>query len=448
MFRNVLQLLLSNVAAMFAVAATSIISTRMLGPVERGYLAAALFVTMLSASCSQFGLTQSYLVSFRGNRAFDPRTAFVGSAWVATLSAALFCLFFAALTAHLTAFWLAPALLLAMATGCQYFFSALIQISPQFGTFAAFRALPPVITLLAYGLLIGTGLTAANAVSFVHAQTLAGFVAAGIMGTVAFRLIRTRSRSGYGAGGPWTMDFSMRALRFHGSALLALVPNNLDKLLLAAKATPEVFGFYALAFSTSRLLGTVLESISTTVFVRYASLGQTDQQLSVLAESTAKVFRVTLLPALCAAAIAAALSHPLFVLLFGKAFAPAATPFAVLCFDCAIGNVSWILAQRFNAAGQPGWVLLRQIAAIVPLLMSMPYLRSDNALWLLPGVILIGTLIALVVTIVLFRRLSASAIRPRLMPEIGEIRTLGQHFVRRLVRRDEASPRGPDKPDH
>ena len=112
-------------------------------------------------------------------------------------------------------------------------------------------------------------------------------------------------------------------------------------------------------------------------------------------------FRVTFMPLMAMAAVGAALAPWALTLVYGKAFADMTVPFAILLFECVIGGASWTLAQRFNAAGQPGLVLARQFISIVPVLIAIPFLPHENTYVYLALLMLCGACLRLVMTIVL-----------------------------------------------
>jgi len=110
---------------------------------------------------------------------------------------------------------------------------------------------------------------------------------------------------------------------------------------------------------------------------------------------------VTFLPLMVLAALIAAVAPWGLQLVYGKSFADMSMPFAILLFECVIGGASWTLAQRFNAAGQPGLVLARQVISIVPVLIAIPFLPHENTYVYLALLMLCGACLRLVTTVVL-----------------------------------------------
>jgi O-antigen/teichoic acid export membrane protein len=210
----------------------------------------------------------------------------------------------------------------------------------------------------------------------------------------------------------------------HGTVFLGIVLLNFDKVVLLKMGTVVQYGYYALAFTTSRLIGALQEAISTALFARFA--GKDAQMLS---EGVRAAFRVTFLPMLLVAAAGAALSPWLIVLVFGTAFGPMAAPFSILLFECVIGGASWMLAQRFNADGRPGMVFVRQLVSVLPIFAAIPFIPAHDIHLYLAGLMLLGAVLRLLVTLALFPVALRETV-PEILPRMADLRALRLLFLR------------------
>jgi O-antigen/teichoic acid export membrane protein len=201
---------------------------------------------------------------------------------------------------------------------------------------------------------------------------------------------------------------------------------NFDKIFLLNRGTIKEYGYYALAFTTSRLIGAVQDSISVALFSRFA--GKDEHELG---HAVRKAFRVTFLPLIVAAGIIAALSPWALNFIYGKSFAAMTVPFAILLFECVISSASWTLAQRFSAAGQPGLVLARQFVSIIPVLIAIPFLPQENTYVYLALLMLCGACLRLITTLIL----SVTRLKER-MPEFIPTRN-DLDLLRRLITRSK-----------
>ncbi|MFT2603506.1 hypothetical protein ACMWQW_26855, partial [Escherichia coli] len=90
-----------------------------------------------------------------------------------------------------------------------------------------------------------------------------------------------------------TSDMVKYALNQHGTGLVALAMTYFDKVYLLKVGTIEEFGYYTLAFTTSRLIGAIHEAMNTALYSRYA--GKEEGELN---SSINTAFRFTLVPML------------------------------------------------------------------------------------------------------------------------------------------------------
>ncbi|QJD92077.1 oligosaccharide flippase family protein [Duganella dendranthematis] len=374
---------------------SSVINARILGPEGRGLLSAALLICTLSASVAQCGMASSYVYHFGAARRFSYLRLFIFSilgvsALAAGLSAAGLQLSHA-MELH-QIWWLI--LTFAAFTASQTYLFSLTQLHSNLHFFNVLRFAQVFGNLLLLlPLLLWFKVVTFEQVMIAQLLVLIGLTVCGLWWTRENRIwalkeepkepVRTWMVVRYG-------------LHQQGIGLLGIFLINFDKLFLLNRGTIKEYGYYALAFTTSRLIGAVQESVSVALFSRFA--GRDEQQLS---QAVRNAFRMTFMPLMTVAAIGAAVAPWALTLVYGKAFADMTIPFAILLFECVIGGSSWTLAQRFNAAGQPGLVLARQFVSIMPVLIAIPFLPHENTYVYLALLMLCGACLRLIMTIVL-----------------------------------------------
>lgn len=374
---------------------SSVINARLLGPEGRGLLSAALLICTLAATVAQCGMGSSYVYHFGAARRFPYLRLFVlsllgVSALAVGLSAAGLQLSHAAELHQV--WWLILSFAAFMAT--QTYLFSLTQLHSNLHFFNVLRFAQVFGNLvLMLPLLLWFKVVTFEQILVMQLLVLVAITGAGLWWARQHRVWQLKDEVREPVR-PW---FVVRyGLHQQGIGLLGIFLLNFDKLFLLNRGTIKEYGYYALAFTTSRLIGAVQESISVALFSRFA--GRDEQQLS---QAVRNAFRVTFMPLMAMAAVGAALAPWALTLVYGKAFADMTVPFAILLFECVIGGASWTLAQRFNAAGQPGLVLARQFISIVPVLIAIPFLPHENTYVYLALLMLCGACLRLVMTIVL-----------------------------------------------
>ena len=374
---------------------SSVINARLLGPEGRGLLSAALLICTLAATVAQCGMGSSYVYHFGAARRFSYLRLFIFSllgisALAVGLSAAGLQLSHAAELHQV--WWLILTFAAFMAT--QTYLFSLTQLHSNLHFFNVLRFAQVFGNLvLMLPLLLWFKVVTFEQILVMQLLVLVAITGAGLWWARQHRIWQLKDEVREPVR-PW---FVVRyGLHQQGIGLLGIFLLNFDKLFLLNRGTIKEYGYYALAFTTSRLIGAVQESISVALFSRFA--GRDEQQLS---QAVRNAFRVTFMPLMAMAAVGAALAPWALTLVYGKAFADMTVPFAILLFECVIGGASWTLAQRFNAAGQPGLVLARQFISIVPVLIAIPFLPHENTYVYLALLMLCGACLRLVMTIVL-----------------------------------------------
>ncbi|KAF1043033.1 MAG: hypothetical protein GAK35_02415 [Herbaspirillum frisingense] len=204
------------------------------------------------------------------------------------------------------------------------------------------------------------------------------------------------------------------AFNQHGTVLIGLALTNFDKVYLLKVGTIVEFGYYSLAFTTSRLIGVLYDAMNTALYSRYA--GKDEAELS---KNINIAFRLTLLPMLILAGIGAALSPWLIQWVYGPKFASMTPAFIVLMFECVVSGAGWTLAQRFNAAGRPGLVLVRQLISVLPVVALLPILPRENISVYLALLMLLGATLRMAITLAIYPYVLKEPV-PRLFPSKEE----------------------------
>ncbi|HAT32197.1 MAG TPA: hypothetical protein DCW29_15490 [Janthinobacterium sp.] len=380
---------------------SSVITARILGPEGRGLLSAALMIGSLAAGVSQLGLANSFVYHFGAARAFPYlRLLFASLVAVGLVAAAL-----AWGGVHLSdkpqlGLVLPGILALALCMATQTYFFSLAQLHADLHFFNQLR-----FSLVLFNLVLLLPVVwIFDTVTFqqlLYAQLLvaAGLTLAGLYWARKHRVWRlNEAGEASEAGAPAApVEIVRYGLHQHGTVLLGLLLLNYDKLVLLNRGSLVEYGYYALAFGTSRLIGAVQDAVAVALYARFAG-----KDIEQLGEKVRTAFRLTFLPMLLLAAIGAALSPWLIVGVYGHKYAAMALPFAILLFECVIGGASWTLAQRFNAGGRPGLVLVRQFISVVPVFAAMPFLPEKNVYVYLALLMLAGASLRLAVTMIMY----------------------------------------------
>jgi antigen flippase len=375
--RTWLQTVTSTVTVTLCSFLTSVLTARMLGPQGRGLMAAALLVAALSSGIAQMGLANSLVYHCGKGHPIHARLFIVASASLVTL-----------LTLPLSLvgmMHLYPAayeqqtlltVLLGASSAIFSFAATAAQIRVDLKVYNATRAVLPLsFAAFLLGILIAGATLDYTSIMLFQTVVMAA-LSAWILVHVWEHLPDEPKPAGHmasdiGAVGGY-------ALRYHGTILLSLLLLNIDKIFLISKVDPAQFGLYTLAFATTRVLGSVQDAAAVTTFARFAG-----KDGSGLEAAVAMAFRLSFMPMMLVAVLLAVVSPLIIPMLFGAAFISMAVPFVLLSFEAVLGAASWTLAQRFNAGGRPGMILLRQGLVTLPLLAALPYLPAkDTAAWL------------------------------------------------------------------
>lgn len=216
------------------------------------------------------------------------------------------------------------------------------------------------------------------------------------------------------------------AIHQHVTVLIGVFLSNVDKIFIMQVGNPAEVGFYALAYALSRQISMVQDSISISLYSKYAG-----QEGSILSEMVLRCFRSTFLPMLSLALIASALAPWAIPAVFGPAFDASVLPFTLLAIESVVGAGSWTLAQRFNAGGRPGLVAIRQALSVLPVLIGFFFVPERNVSVFLAGLMLLGSLTRLLVTMLIYPMVLREPF-PCLIPARQDIKLAITTMQRRL----------------
>lgn len=403
---------------------TSVMTARILGPEGRGLLSGALLIATLAGNASLFGLANTFIYHRGAGRPYNyKRLLILSLLFVAGLSVVLAWLGMQITDEAQLHAQLPLILLLTSVTAGQGYFYALSQLHDGLHFFNAMRFLLVVGNLVLLLVLIAM----LDVVDF-RDILVTQLIVAAFLTALGIHWARKNAvwKTVDSEQPPATLQGMLGyAVSHHGTVLLSLFLVNFDKLALLNMGTIVEYGFYALAFTTSRLIGAVQEAVSTALYSRFAG-----RDVNALSHHVRVAFRVTFVPMLLLAALGAALSPWLIVWVYGASFASMTIPFAILLFECVITGASWTLAQRFNAGGRPGLVFVRQFISVVPVFLAIPFLPEQGIHIYLSALMLFGAMLRLTVTLGLYPLALKERI-PDLLPTASDCMAAFRLFTRR-----------------
>lgn len=370
----------------------NVISARALGVEGRGVYAAVIAVTTLAAGLAQFGLGNAFVISYREKTALGMRriatlsTIFVSIASIAFSTAILQLTKLAASDIQIVVATIASGTALILLS------SSMLQIEDDLKSYNWIRITLPFLLLISTCILWIAG--------FLDAQSLLLLQAALSITTGLFSVKTLFKRLKIQSSSKAKFSSILKlGSKYHAIGVLGLASGNIDKLYLFINASLSDFGIYSVAIATSRLLGSIQESISTALFSRYAGIKD-----GGLFEAATLAFRLTFIPLMIIASLLSVASEHLFSVLFGEEFKSASLPFSILCFESVLGGAAWILAQYFSAKGRPGIIVIRQIIAIAPVLAFLPFISETGIAVSLAWLLLVSSMLRLLTTLWMLHR--------------------------------------------
>lgn len=372
----------------------SILLARFLGPEARGIYGSILTVAILVAGFSQLGLAQGYIYQKRTLAKSGKALLFKSGLLVLLVAVGLLVItqqYF--LSAQLVDYFYLIVILALVNSFHQYFQNA-SHIDERLSIYNALKVLLPLITIIAISAFyfFSDQLLVNTAVLILVFSTLISGVA-----LAAFLFIKEKIASGLPQ--LTLLDIAPYSTKIYGTAAIGIAINSLDKIALLSLGTMVEFGLYSVAFGLSRLISIVPETLSTVVYSRFAG-----QDESLLSRVVKQMFAGLFLPLILLCMLLAVIANYLIVFLFGNEYQQAALPFIILLFEAVISSLGWLLAQRFNAAGRPGLVFLRQAISTIPLLVIFIYSFEADLLVLVSSALLVSAIIRLLMTLFIYKR--------------------------------------------
>ncbi|MFD2168208.1 lipopolysaccharide biosynthesis protein [Thalassotalea euphylliae] len=418
MFRRIVQTLGSTIGIFCISFLTSVLTARYLGADGRGILASWLLIATVSAGLSQCGFHQSSIYFSRKlskNKAlpFFNFSLFIVVTLTAITGAVIHT--FIELSAVIL-----PLICFSVVYSLFFFLSNILQIEKDLKKFNIVKLVYPLVILI--GVLLAVFSENINLQVALFSYGFSASLCAFVM--LVYFIKRYK----------WTTPtltlkrYCAFSAKYHGTAALGILVNNIDKLLLISLIPAAMFGNYSVAFATSRVIGTGINAISTVLFSQFA--GEASEKVDPFTRSFRLAFPIFLLPT-------AALSLSAFFwvpLVFGEDFQPAALLFSILVFEAFLSGMGWILAQRFNSEGKPGIVLLRQIISVLPIGLIFFVPSGYDIAITMAYLMLISAIVRLILTAWLYR-LSFSEVD--IIPRSSEFKELLSHLnskVKNVVR--------------
>ncbi|MDH1792779.1 oligosaccharide flippase family protein [Stenotrophomonas sp. GD03819] len=413
--------LISAVTAILVMAVNflvSVVTARSLGPEGRGAFYSVQVFALFVASAAQLGLGQAMVYAVRAKiiqfgAAYD-RSSALTTILSVCLAAATFQVF---LSDGDVSKW--TALCYAAAVSITIFCGFCAQLDSSLKAYNFARIGLPVLVLL--------GLCAASLAETLSLRVAIDIQAAATLviacGTWLYLRRKFRSKSSdpslhQGPSNANRQSLMGLGLKFHVTTMTGIIATNADKIYLMARASTADLGIYSIAFSTSRILSSLYESIATSLYSRYGGQRETGSTDVVL-----QVFRITFVPMLIAAIAAGLAGHIFIPIIFGQRFVGATLPFSILLIEATLSGSSWMLAQKFNIDGKPGLVAVRQVASVIPMLAALPLLPQKNLIIWLSLVMTLSGAIRLFLTALFMIKMEKILLR-QLVPTISDA-----HFV-------------------
>jgi enterobacterial common antigen flippase len=185
--------------------------------------------------------------------------------------------------------------------------------------------------------------------------------------------------------------------RSYGIDLLGTLSAQTGAVLVAGILSPRDLGFYSVTLGVARMLNILQSSVVSTVFPRIAA-----QPIPKILKIVGQASRISFMGLLALILITGYFAPLLLQFVYGKDFVTASWLFRIFLVETLFHCVTWLLAQAFMAAGQPGIVTVVQATGLVA---AVPI-----TIWLTPiyGIegagfaLLLSTLVRFVLTISCF----------------------------------------------
>lgn len=455
MIKVVLQSVGTSLSAVFLGFLYSVLIARMLGPEARGIVATLVMFTTLIAGLSQLGLAQGYVYHKRKYLTAGKDSSEISASGKAlilksiclvlftssVLGTITFNLFMPNEVTHYLILWG----LLTFITSLHLYVQNSSHIDASLTHYNLARLAIPIINISVISIIFFY--QGINVISVLVASIIAYTVASLLLAKPLFKAENKQTASTNEQNKPANNKplLTLSSIRqysasIYGTSITGILLQSADKIVLLVIGTMTDFGIYAVAYGLSRLVGIIPDTISTYLFAAFAGTGEEQA-----ASHTNKVFSLLFLPLIAVGGFISILAPTLIPATFGYSFNLAVVPFVFLLFECIFSSMSWLLAQRFNAEGRPGLVLIRQLVSLIPLLaalvimtLGVDYFSAifdstianniiQSPLYLLCIAMLASALLRLLITLAMYHWALGEKL-PRLLPEIRDMITL-KHYV-------------------
>ncbi len=455
MIKVVLQSVGTSLSAVFLGFLYSVLIARMLGPEARGIVATLVMFATLIAGLSQLGLAQGYVYhkrKFQASGKYSSEAIASGKALIiksiclvlvasSVLGATTFYWFMPNEITHYLVCWT----LLTFIMSLHLYLQNSSHIDASLSHYNIGRLAIPIINISVIAIIVLY--QGVSVVSVIVASIIAYTVASLLLAKPLFKTenkhtANTHEQNKLANNNTMLTLASIRrySASIYGTSVTGVLIQSADKIVLLIVGTMTDFGIYAVAYGLSRLVGIIPDTISTYLFAAFAGTGE-----KRAASHTNKVFSLLFMPLIVLGACISILAPTLIPAIFGHSYSLAVIPFIFLLFECIFSSMSWLLAQRFNAEGRPGLVLIRQLVSLIPLLAALIIMTlgvdSFNAifdsttansiiqspLYLLCIAMLASALLRLLITLAMYHWALGEKL-PRMLPEIRDMITL-KHYV-------------------
>ena len=395
----------------------AIITSRVLGPDGRGELSIVQFTSILAMSLGQIGISNAIIFSFRSGRIL--RWAPNALQTIAIVAPATFLFSMLCIIGYNKeiddefTFLIA---ILAISSAISTHLTNCLQAKESLRAYNVSRIISPAITSLASFLSLAI-FTHLSLHIFIAIQILSHMAAILYSITNALKCIFRDKDRPQKIWPPSEMRATaIYAIKTYSTSLVGLFIINIDKFILVKIVDSAMFGFYLLAYSLTRIIGSVQEAAAMRIFARFAGANP-----RIIGLKSDKAMRITFLPLVIIVFFSSFFYDFIITTLFGEKFRPVADLAIIFSFEAVIGGASWIIAQRFIAGGRPELVTYRQIIILIFIVLAVSHLPTSNtAIWA-ALVVLVASILRLALSVVMVR-LTGAKHMPTFMPRLKDFR--------------------------
>lgn len=359
-----------NISASVIGLLTGIFLARLLGPEERGALAAIQNIPTLLLGVGSLGITTA--VAYYSGK--DPKSA--GTFLVTGLiTLILWSIPLMVLSYHIIPYFIkgqSPiiikyARLYLLIIPIQFFIGVpfwVLQGVSEFRLWNILRFQAPVAWALSILAMWIYGTISGEYISIVYLAIMS--IVACVFMVVTFKIIPA----------PYKFNiYLLPKLLYYGlPTSLTVVPQQLnlrlDQLLMAAMLSAESLGLYVVAVAWSGGTAPIFTSVSQILFPRLASI----QDKEIQAEILQQVIRMSSLCSIVVTVILIILTPIVFPWLFGRLFIEAVSPAAVLVLASGISNLNNIASDGLRGLGFPKWPLIAEFIGLGVTMLSLSLL--------------------------------------------------------------------------